>query len=139
MCNFLLIRCISYVLGQLNPREISLFLTFSQRSSKISRLFPCYDQKAFKMHSVIFLFIIVYLLEFNLANSKRSSKEQDKYVISFVNEDSYTKPYPLLLNTTFKIREFISIDENENSISIRVNLLSKWKDSGLKCSDKMDQ
>ena len=71
--------------------------------------------------------------------SKRISKEQDKYGISFTNEDSYTKPYPLLLNTTFKIREFISIDENEHSISIRVNLLSKWKDSGLKCSDKMDQ
>ena len=74
-----------------------------------------------------------------MANSKRSSKEQDKYGISFTNEDSYKKPYPLLLNTTFKIREFISIDENENSISIRVNLLSKWNDSGLKCSDKMDQ
>ena len=58
-------------------------ITFSQRSSKIPRLFTCYDQKALKVHNVIFLYIIVYLLEFNLANSKSSSKEQDKNVISF--------------------------------------------------------
>ena len=61
-----------------------------------------------------------------------------EYAISLTSEEGYTKPFPLLLNTTMKIREFISIDENENSISIRVNMVSTWKDSGLNCSNKID-
>ena len=80
------------------------------------------------MQNIVFLLIVIFLLQSNSAQLK----------ISFTNKDGYIKPFPLFLNTTFKIREFIGIDENENSISIRVNLLSRWKDSGLKCSNPED-
>ena len=81
------------------------------------------------MQNITFFLIAVFLIQFNSAQKK----------ISFTNEDGYIMPFPLFLNTTFKIRELIGIDENENSITIRVNLLSRWKDSGLKCSDPADQ
>ena len=81
---------------------------------------------------------MVSLFEFIFADSNSCSKESGETTISFTNKEGYMKPYPIILNTTLNIKEFVSIDENENSISIRLNLISRWKDSGLNCSHKID-
>ena len=39
--------------------------------------------------------------------------------------------FPLVLNTTLKLKEIVDIDENEKSISIQMSLVTEYKASGL--------
>ena len=51
------------------------------------------------------------------------------------NNVTYVAPYPLVLNTTVILREIIDINEKESSITVRVFLVTKWRDPGIDLSN----
>jgi hypothetical protein len=54
-----------------------------------------------------------------------------KLDICVIGNQSYISPLPTVLETTLYLIEIVKIDENENSISIFVELSTSWKDKKL--------
>ena len=67
----------------------------------------------------------------SLAEIKRCSEKHNQLDICFTSNEGYENPYPLALNTYFRIQDIISVNENENSFTLQVFLWTQWIDPGL--------
>ena len=83
------------------------------------------------MHLLRIVFFSALLFDIILAELESCLKEYDHPKICFVDKEGYVDPFPLVLNTILHLREIVAINEEENSVSIQVNLYSFWKDPGL--------
>ena len=86
------------------------------------------------LHPLNHLLFIFYVSEVNCAFSKLDScsmTEDIKVDICVIGNQPYTPPILTVLETTLYLIEIVKIDENENSISIFVELSTSWKDNKL--------
>ena len=85
------------------------------------------------MHAEKCLIVFVATFELMSAQLLSCSLENDHPKVCFKGENNYAADanFPLVLNTTLKLKEIVEIDENEKSISIQMSLVSEYKASGL--------
>ena len=91
------------------------------------------------MQFVKSLVVILCFVRLIFASVKSCIEEDMKnrlcYKIIDGNNVTYVDPYPLALNTTVILREIIDINEKESSITVRVFLVTKWRDPGIGLSN----
>ena len=87
------------------------------------------------MHVIKAFFLITLLFEHYSAILKSCWNETDQPRICYLKKDGYVNPFPIILNTTFFLKEIVEINEDERSISIQMNLNSEWYDPGLQRSN----
>ena len=83
------------------------------------------------MNLAKFLVILTCLFKLNYAELKSCMKEAEAPRICHKHNESYLTPFPLNLTTKIELKQIVDIDENEKSITIQINMLSLWKDSGI--------
>ena len=59
------------------------------------------------------------------------SKPHDEKSICFTNDTSYAGPFPVSLDIGIFLKDIIEIDQDKNSLSIRLDLWTHWIDPGL--------
>ena len=62
-------------------------------------------------------------------------KEAEAPRICQKSNENYLNPFPLNLTTIIFLKEIVDIDEDKKSISMQMNMLSLWKDSGIDSSN----
>ena len=91
------------------------------------------------MQFVKTLVVILSILRLNYAAVRSCIEEDEKNKICLKSIDgskaTYLAPYPLVLNTTMILKEIIDINEKESSITVRIIVLAKWRDSGIGLSN----
>ena len=84
------------------------------------------------------LLIFLGLLQHNLADFLSCSKSQNESSICFTNDSGYFLPFPISLDVEAHLIDIIRIDQDLNSISVRLELWTKWIDTGLDLSNKKE-
>ena len=84
------------------------------------------------------LLVILGLLQHNLADFLSCSKSQNESLICFTNDLGYILPFPVSLDVEVHLIDIIRIDQDLNSISVRLELWTKWIDPGLDLSNKKE-
>ena len=90
------------------------------------------------MHLKKCLLIFLGLLQHNLADFLSCSKSQKESSICFTNDSGYFLPFPVSLDVEVHLIDIIRIDQDLNSISVRLELWTKWIDTGLDLSNKKE-
>ena len=87
------------------------------------------------------LLVLVATFELMSAQLLSCSLENDHPKVCFKgkNNNAAAAHFPLVLNTTLKLKEIVEIDENEKSISIQMSLVTEYKASGLDRSEGTSQ
>ena len=75
------------------------------------------------------------LFEITFASLKNCSSPHTKPAVCFKNETGYTKPLPAALGVEVHFKDIIEIDEQMNSISVKMSLWTYWTDPGLGLSN----
>ena len=75
------------------------------------------------------------LFEITFASLKNCSSLHAKPAICFKNETGYTMPFPAALGVEVHFKDIIEIDEQMNSIRIKMSLWTYWTDPGLGLSN----
>ena len=83
------------------------------------------------MNLAKFLVILTCLIKLNYADLKSCLREEEAPRICHKTNEGYLKPFPLNLTTKIELKQIVDIDENEKSVTIQMNMLSLWKDSGI--------
>ena len=84
------------------------------------------------------LLVFLGLLQHNLADFLSCSKSQNESSICFTNDSGYFLPFPVSLDVEVHLIDIIRIDQDLNSISVRLELWTKWIDPGLDLSNKKE-
>ena len=88
------------------------------------------------MHIKKCLLFISYIFELNMAEHLLScSKPQDKKSICFTNDTGYSMPFPVNLDVEVYLHDIVRIDEDMNSLSVKLDLWTSWIDLGLSLSN----
>ena len=90
------------------------------------------------MHIQKCLLVFLCLLQENLADFLSCSKSQNESSICFTNDSGYFLPFPVSLDVEVHLIDIIRIDQDLNSISVRLELWTKWIDPGLDLSNKKE-
>ena len=86
-------------------------------------------------HTMVFTIIC----ELSSAQLRRCLAEKDQPRICFKavkGEKGYVNPFPVALTTKLHLKEIVSIDENEKSITMVMNLATYWKDPRITISNE---
>ena len=106
----------------------------------ISRSEISTDIEIVKMQLLNSLVLLLCILRLTYATINSCEEETMKNVICFKSTNGsnaeYDPPFPLDLNSTMMLKEIIEINENENSITVRVDLVTRWRDPGIGLSNK---
>ena len=85
------------------------------------------------------LFVIFSILRINFAAVMSCIEEHRKNRICFKgmvgSNLTYVDPYPLVVNTTIKLKQISNINEKDSSITIQIILMAKWRDPGIGLSN----
>ena len=81
------------------------------------------------------LFLIICNFKPNWANLKACAEKHDQVELCFTNENGYSEPFPVVVNTDLYLEEIIEIDINKKSIKIQADLWFSWKDEGIASSN----
>ena len=85
------------------------------------------------MHFLRCILVLSCILKLNEA-LKSCSETHDMLSVCLIGDKNYEDPVPAHLETWLYLNEIIKIDENENSFSIHVELITYWKDPRLALS-----
>ena len=77
------------------------------------------------------LLVISTVFELCSAKLLSCSKPHDEKTICFTNDTSYSAPIPVSLDIGIFLKDIIEIDQDKNSLSIRLDLWTGWIDPGL--------
>ena len=92
------------------------------------------------MQLVNSLVLILCILRVTYATINSCEEETRKNVICSKStkgsNTEYEPPFPLDLNSTMMLKEIIEINEKENSIIVRVKLVTVWRDPGICLSNR---
>ena len=91
------------------------------------------------MHIAFDIIILIFLVKGIWAELPKCKNTTIPNKICVIGQGNYNMTNPHELNTTLFLHEIVSIDENENSISIQATLISTWKDTELKLSNNSDR
>ena len=89
-------------------------------------------------HTMVFFTIF----ELGSAQLRSCLLEEDQPRICFKaieGEKGYVNPFPVPLTTQFYLKEIVSIDEGEKSITLEINLISSWKDPRITISNETEK
>ena len=93
-----------------------------------------------KMELFKILVVILSILRINFAPVTSCIEEDKKNIICFKSmggsNSTYVFPYPLVVNTTMKLKEISEINEKDSSITVLVILVTKWRDPGIGLSNR---
>ena len=84
-----------------------------------------------KMQTKKRLLVISTVFELCSANFLICSKPHAEKSICFTNDTSYAGPFPVSLDIGIFLKDIIEIDQDKNSLSIRLDLWTHWIDPGL--------
>ena len=84
------------------------------------------------------LMVLTCFFKLNNAQLKSCLKEEVAAKICLKSSEGYLKPFPLNLTTKIELKEIVDIDEDEKSITIQMNLLTRWEDKGIGRSNASD-
>ena len=88
------------------------------------------------MHITKCLLFISCILELSKGEHLLScSKPHDEKSICFTNATGYYVPFPISLNVEVYLHDIVRIDEDTNSLSVRLDLWTSWIDLGLGLSN----
>ena len=93
------------------------------------------DIEIVKMQLVNSLVLLLCVLRVTYATINSCEEETMKNVICSKSTE-YDPPFPLDLNSTMMLKEIIEINEKENSIIVRVKLVTVWRDPGICLSNR---
>ena len=82
--------------------------------------------------------VLTCFFKLNHAQLKSCLEEEDAAKICLKSSEGYLKPFPLNLTTKIELKEIVDIDEDEKSITIQMNLLTRWNDKGIDRSNASD-
>ena len=83
------------------------------------------------------LFLIFGFFKINWAALKKCSEKHDQLDICYKDtEDYHSSLSSLNVSTIVVMREIIDIDEENNSISVQLLFITKWKDARLTLSNE---
>ena len=85
-----------------------------------------------------YLLVFVCLFEPYLADFLSCSKPQNKSSICFTNDTGYFMPFPISLDVEINLKDIVRIDQDLNSISVRLELWTNWIDPGLGLSNQKE-
>ena len=88
-----------------------------------------------KMHVFGYLFLIICNFKPNWANLRGCAEKHDQLEFCLTNQDGYSEPFPVVVNTNLDLKEIIEIDNNKKSIKIQADLWAWWKDEGVALSN----
>ena len=92
-----------------------------------------------KMELFKSLVVILSILKINFAAVRSCTEEDRKNRICFKSmvgsNSTYVYPYPLVVNTTIKLKEISKINEKDSSITVQIILVAKWRDPGIGLSN----
>ena len=88
-----------------------------------------------KMHLFGWLFLIICNFKPNWANLRGCAEKHDQLELCLTNKDSYSPPFPVVVNTDLYLKEIIEIDGNKKSIKVQADLWAYWKDGGIALSN----
>ena len=93
-----------------------------------------------KMELFKILVVILSIFRINFAAVMSCIEEDKKNRICFKSmggsNSTYVFPYPLVVNTTMKLKEISEINEKDSSITVLVILVTKWRDPGIGLSNR---
>ena len=79
---------------------------------------------------------IFWGLQVILADLKRCSDVSiNKLELCAKNGEHYAHPFPVFLRTYIYMKEIVDIDQDKNSISLRLGLWTFWKVEGISISN----
>ena len=81
------------------------------------------------------LFLLICNFKPNRADLKECAETHDKLELCLTNQDGYSEPFPVVVNTDLYLKEIIEIDDNKKSIKVHVDLWAWWKDEGIALSN----
>ena len=82
-----------------------------------------------------FLFLSCIFKMYMAEHLLSCSKPQDKKSICFTNATGYSMPFPVNLDVEVYLHDIVRIDEDMNSLSVKLDLWSSWIDLGLGLSN----
>ena len=91
------------------------------------------------MNVVQHMLVFITIFELDSAQLKSCLQEKDQPRICFKaieGEKGYVNPFPVPLTTQLYLKEIVSIDEDEKSITLEINLISNWKDPRIAISNE---
>ena len=77
------------------------------------------------------LLVISTVFELYSAKLLNCSKPHEEKSICFTTDTSYSAPFPVSLGVSIFLKDIIEIDQDKNSLSIRLDLWTDWIDPGL--------
>ena len=83
--------------------------------------------------------VCITIFELGSAQLRSCLQEKDQPRICFKaieGEKGYVNPFPVHLTTQLYLKEIVSIDEAEKSITLELNLFSSWKDPRITISNE---
>ena len=83
--------------------------------------------------------VFITIIELGSAQLRSCLLEKDQPRICFKaieGEKGYVNPFPLPLTTQLYLKEIVSIDEGDKSITMEINLISSWKDPRITISNE---
>ena len=91
------------------------------------------------MNVVKHIWVFTTICELSSAQLRRclAEKDQPRICIKAVKgEKGYVNPFPVAVTTKVHLKEIVSIDENEKSITMEMNLETSWKDPRITISNE---
>ena len=79
------------------------------------------------MHFTFHIAILIYFLKVSQAQLHKCSSDTNPYKICITDRKQYDMSPPSELNTTLLLHEIVSINEDENSITIQAVLINSWE------------
>ena len=84
------------------------------------------------------ILIFITILELSSAKLRSCLVEKEEQEICFKamnGEKGYVNPFPVNVTTQLYLKEIVSIDEEEKSITMQMILMSSWKDPRITVSN----
>ena len=90
---------------------------------------------AYKYLLFIFCTIELCPAELRISDLKSCKEEKHESKICLTGENGYFNPFPVIVDSNLVLRNLIEIDENKNSISLQLQLWTRWVDKGVALLD----
>jgi hypothetical protein len=85
------------------------------------------------------IWIFITILELSSAKLRSCLVEKEEQELCFKamnGEKVYVNPFPVNVTTQLYLKEIVSIDEDEKSITVEMNLVTQWKDPRITISNE---
>ena len=91
-------------------------------------------------HGFKYLLFVLSILKpsvakLRISDLKNCKEESHESRICLTGENGYFKPFPVIVDSQLIVRNIVGIDENKKSISLQLQLWTRWDDPGVALLD----